>query len=99
MKRPFHSGCANSVIVAIFFFSAAPLAGHHESEKYEGRRLADALRRLQSTGLRIVFSSATVTPNMRVVAEPRTKVARQILDELLEPHDLKARRVPAASFR
>ena len=94
MKRPFHSGCANSVILAILFFPAAPLAGRHESEKYEGRSLADALRRLQGTGLRIVFSSATVTPNMRVVAEPRAKVARQILDELLEPHDLKAEEGP-----
>jgi CarboxypepD_reg-like domain len=94
MKRPFHSGCANGVILAILFFSATPLDAHPESERYEGRRLADALRTLQGRGLRIVFSSATVTPNMRVLIEPRAKVARQILDELLEPHDLKAEEGP-----
>src|SRR5262245_29369240 len=94
MKRLFHSGCANSIILAILLVSAESPAAHHESERYEGRRLADALRALQGRGLRIVFSSATVTPDMRVAVEPRAKVARQILDELLEPHDLKAEEGP-----
>src|SRR5262245_48616924 len=56
---------------------------------YRGRLLADALRELQAQGLRIVFSSATVTPELRVKTEPRARIPRQVLDELLAPHDLQ----------
>jgi hypothetical protein len=66
--------------------AVAPPAG----AKYENRPLADVLRELQSGGLRIVFSSEIVTPNMRVLAEPRATLPRQILDEVLKPHRLKA---------
>ena len=96
MEKPLHSGRARGALalVALLFFGAAASAADHESEKYEGRRLAEALRALQGRGLRIVFSSATVTPEMRVAVEPRAKAARQIIDELLEPHDLKAEEGP-----
>ena len=60
-----------------------------------GRRLDDALRLLQQRGLPIVFSSELVTPEMRVVTEPRARTPRQQLDELLEPHGLRAKNGPA----
>lgn len=83
-------------LAALLFLSAAPSIAQQGPEKYEGRRLAEALRALQAGGLRIVFSSATVTPDMRVAAEPRSKAARQILDELLKPHGLQAEEGPGA---
>jgi len=101
MNRPSHFERSVSVpvlvaVLVIFLFNAAPAVAQDRSDKYEGWRLADALRALQSGGLRIVFSSEIVTPDMRVTAAPRAKVARQILDELLAPHGLKAEEGPAA---
>jgi hypothetical protein len=62
----------------------------------KGRRLDDALRILQRSGLQIVFSSEIVTPDMRVVDEPRAPTPRQQLDELLEGHGLRAEPGPGA---
>ena len=73
-------------------FAAADTGGH----ALKGRRLDDALRILQRSGLPIVFSSEIVTPDMRVVAEPRAATPRQQLDELLEPHGLRAEQGPGA---
>lgn len=55
-----------------------------------GRPLAEALRELQSQGLRIVFTSQLVRPEMRVEAEPVSGDPRRILDEILAPHGLRA---------
>ena len=59
-----------------------------------GRRLEDVLRLLQTRGLRLVFSSEIVTPDMRIRSEPRAKVLRKQLAELLEPHGLAAESGP-----
>ncbi|HEY1302084.1 MAG TPA: TonB-dependent receptor [Vicinamibacterales bacterium] len=61
---------------------------------FQGRLLEDALRVLQRAGLQLVFSSEIVTPSMRVAAEPRGTTPRQQLDQLLEPHGLKAKAGP-----
>ncbi len=66
-------------------------AGQHS---FKGRRLDDALRILQSDGLRIVFSSETVTPQMRVQSEPRAATPREQLNELLREHGLAAQTGP-----
>jgi hypothetical protein len=55
-----------------------------------GRPLTEALRDLQSQGLRIVFTSQLVRPEMRVEAEPAAKDPRRVLDEILAPHGLRA---------
>ena len=57
-------------------------------DAFVGRRLTDVLRSLQTRGLRLVFSSEIVTPDMRVRSEPRESVPRKQLAELLEPHGL-----------
>ena len=65
------------------------LAAAQSSQRYAGLPLFDALRLLQSRGLRIVFSSETVTPAMRVLVEPKGRHDRARLDALLEPHGLR----------
>lgn len=55
-----------------------------------GRPLTDVLRELQSRGLRIVFTSQLVKPEMKVETEPVSGDPRRILDEVLAPHGLKA---------
>ena len=71
-----------------------PTATAQSPDRYLGLSLSDALRRLQAKGLRIVYTSATVTAGLRVSAEPRARTPRQQLDELLSPHDLEARDGP-----
>ena len=41
-----------------------------------------------------MFTSAIVTPALRVQSEPRARTARHVLDELLAPHGLEAREGP-----
>lgn len=72
----------------------AASAAAQETVRHKGRPLVDALQALQAEGLRIVFTSATVTADMRVAIEPRATAARQQLDELLAPHGLRARNGP-----
>ena len=80
-------------IAALLLFATTALA--EPPTRYAGRRLDEVLRALQASGLRIVFSSEMVTPDMRVTAEPHSKRAREVLDELLKPHGLKAQDGPA----
>ncbi len=68
---------------------ALSLAGTADAA-WLGRPLTDVLRELQSQGLRIVFTSQLVRPEMRVEAEPVSSDPRRILDEILAPHGLKA---------
>ena len=50
-------------------------------DTFVGRRLEDVLRLLQTRGLRLVFSSEIVTPDMRIRSEPRAKAVRKQLAE------------------
>jgi outer membrane receptor for ferrienterochelin and colicin len=59
-----------------------------------GRPLADALRWIESRGLKVIFSTDLVRPEMRVKDEPKSTRPRQILDEILAPHGLAARAGP-----
>ena len=84
------------MLVAVIAVCALPaFAG----QGYGGRRLSDALKALQTRGLRIVFSSEIVTADMVVAAEPRAQTARKVLDELLAPHGLTAREGPVRLAR
>ena len=57
---------------------------------YTGKSLTEALLDLRSRGLKIVFTSNVVRPDMSVEAEPVAIDLRQILEELLAPHGLEA---------
>jgi hypothetical protein len=59
----------------------ARLAAQEQRRALAGRPLADVLRELQVSGLKIVFSSELVRPGMRVQKEPASTSDRQILDE------------------
>ena len=70
--------------------SAQPASAREDTTR--GRPLGEVLRSLP--GLRIVFSSEIVTPDMRVLSEPRAARPREILDEILKPHGLVAEQGP-----
>lgn len=78
------------VMILVLIASADATA----AERYKGRLVSDALHVLQRAGLRIVFSSEIVTPELRVSAEPRSKVPLEILEEILKPHGLTVERGP-----
>ena len=80
-------------MVAVLALSAT-LASGQEPPRLAGLSLSDALRALQAGGLRVVFTSTIVTPDMRVRTEPRSSAPRRQLDELLAPHGLKAQEGP-----
>jgi hypothetical protein len=61
---------------------------------YAGRPLVDVLREMQGSGVKVVYSSELVRPDLRVTAEPRSKSPRRLLDELLNPHGLEIRGGP-----
>jgi hypothetical protein len=57
-----------------------------------GLPLLEALRHLRDAGLRVVFSTAVVTPDLRVVAAPSGATPEAVLAELLAPHGLAVER-------
>jgi hypothetical protein len=59
--------------------------------RYAGRPLADVLDELQRDGLRLIYSSAVVAPDLVVSGEPSSKRPRRVLDEILAPLGLAAR--------
>ncbi len=53
-----------------------------------GEPLAAALERLTKSGLNLIYSTALVTPDMRVLAAQRPGAPEQIARDLLAPHGL-----------
>ncbi len=66
--------------------------------RFANRPLPDALRELQSRGLRLIYSDDVVTSDMIVRTEPRATQPRKILDELLREHALRAANGPRGSL-
>jgi Ca-activated chloride channel family protein len=79
--------------------AATVLPGGTSGTKYAGRPLGDVLRELQATGLNIVFSSEIVQPTMKVLAEPKAVLPREVLDEILREHRLQVRSGPGGTLR
>jgi len=86
------------LVVALAAIVFALPAAAQPAGRYAGRPLADVLRDLQSLGLNVVFSSELVRPEMRVAVEPKATVPRRILDEVLEPHGLRATSGPKGTW-
>ena len=78
------------ILSAFVFATAGPAWAQRSPEPSEGRPLSEALRALQDSGMRLVFSSKIVTPDMRVTAEPRATTPRARLEQLLASHGLVA---------
>ena len=87
------------IMVAALFFVSLCGATALAQGRYAGRRLEEALRLLQAGGLRIVYSSEIVRPDMRVVTEPGAHGMRAVLDELLKPYHLKAEDGPGGTIK
>ena len=88
-----------AALIAVALLSAGAVVygqqvGHAQSE---GRRLDEALAELQRRGLKIIYSSQVVRPDMRVKTEPGVTSLRRNLDELLSPHGLIAQDGPGGT--
>jgi len=86
--------CLLALVLFVLAISAGPasaaLPQSSEEEPYQGLSLTQALTRLRSAGLRLVFTSEVVRVDMRVESEPQGPSPRQILDQILSPHRLEA---------
>ena len=82
-----------TVLLLLGSLAQAPLLLAAEA-RYAGRSLEEALLDLRARGLRLVFTSNVVRPEMRVEAEPAAAEPRRVLDEILAPHGLAAREAP-----
>jgi hypothetical protein len=69
---------------------AAAASGDAGGRIVAGTPLTTALLQLQGEGLKLVFSSQVVGPEMRVVATPRSRDSRHVLDEVLAANGLAA---------
>lgn len=65
---------------------------------YAGRPLAEVLQDLGEQGLHLVYSSETVPASLRVELEPAGSTPRAILDEVLAPHGLRAKRAGTDTY-
>ena len=91
--RSIHALAVASVILA----GASAYGQQGGATRFAGRSLAEALEDLDRGGLRIIYSSDAVRPEMRIASEPRAASPRRTLDELLAPHGLLARDGPRGS--
>src|SRR5262245_47399337 len=82
---------------AVLVLLAAAVSARADQRRFAGRPLADALRDLPADGLKIVFSSELVRPDMRVIEEP-TGPPRRMLEAMLRPHGLEVRSGPGGTL-
>ena len=66
--------------------------------RFAGLPLTEALERLQAQGLRIIYSSDLVHPDMRVVTEPTAIWLHDVLEQVLAPHGLAVRVGPGGNL-
>ncbi|MFP5287177.1 MAG: TonB-dependent receptor plug domain-containing protein, partial [Thermoanaerobaculia bacterium] len=78
------------VLLAVLAVSFLPTPAAAREAPFRGLSLTEALQRLQARGLPVFFSSGVVHSSMRVETEPEGSSPREILNELLRPHGLRA---------
>ena len=74
---------------------------HGESaqpREYKGRRVPEVLRELQTEGVRILFSSTLVPPDLVVKSEPKPGAWREIAEQVLAPHGLTVAKGPGMTW-
>jgi Ca-activated chloride channel family protein len=81
-----------------YFDKAAMPVAAQGAPRYGGRSLDDVLQELRSLGLKVIWSTELVRPEMRVTSEPTSTDLRKILDEVLEPHGLRASAGPKGTW-
>jgi outer membrane receptor protein involved in Fe transport len=80
--------------VAAMLFAAAAAA----APPYAERTLAEALRELAGSGLRLIWNSEIVPESLRVAREPVATAGVDLLRELLAPHGLVPERVADGTY-
>jgi Ca-activated chloride channel family protein len=83
-----------SAFVIVFFFCASLCF----SNSYAGKTLEEALHDIQMKGVKLLFSSDLVRPELKVAIEPKSDSPQQILQELLVPHGLDVQNGPAKTL-
>lgn len=79
-----------TAVLAVALFVLQVSAVRAETpRRLAGMPLADALSELRLRGLPVVYSSALVRPEMRVLREPAATLPGAILEEILRPHGLR----------
>ncbi|HVS15861.1 MAG TPA: VWA domain-containing protein [Thermoanaerobaculia bacterium] len=74
---------------------APSVRAQDEPAVWVGRPLAEALEDLFDRGLRLVYSSDLIRPEMLVLVEPTASAMQVRLEQLLEPHGLTGQVGPA----
>jgi hypothetical protein len=75
-----------------------PADADEAGTRFAGRPLAEALEELRQDGLKLIFSSDLVTPDLIVRAEPRSRSPKKIAAELLAPFGLKTEPGPGGTL-
>ena len=77
------------VLTVLVGFNSVPVRSEPAvGSGYRGHSLIYALEDLQDKGLRVLYSSDLVDPEMMVEREPTASSLHRILDQLLGPHGL-----------
>ena len=88
------AGLAVVFCLVLSILPSEPVLGQ-ASDFSVGTPLTNALLALERRGLKLVFSSRVVRPEMTVRSAPVSREPRSILDELLAPHGLSVEEGPA----
>ncbi len=73
-------------------------AAAQDASAFAGKPLGEALGALQAAGVKLVFSSELVRPEMRVATPPKASRGEPLLRELLQPHGLDVRKGPGDTW-
>lgn len=95
---PVRTALVSACLLAGLAAGGSSSATAWSADRFKGLSLAEALSKLQRDGLRVVFSSELVRPDMTVSQEPRGRWPHEILDELLVHHGLQAKRGPSGAL-
>lgn len=92
---------AHRILLATLLLASSFLAGSlaataaEEPSSWLGRPLSQAIETLRQQGLRVIYSSDLVKPEMQVVSEPTASALHSRLEQLLAPHGLTAQVGPS----
>jgi Ca-activated chloride channel family protein len=86
------------MVTSVLWLGVGQLAADDAGKmSYAGRPLVNVLRDFQDRGLRILYSSDLVRPDMMIGKTPTATTLHGILEQLLAPHDLKPEIGPLGS--